>query len=78
MTTSCSAALEAGLGHRFVRPEHLARRADASLVQPEAPNNETLEFLGDAVLALADGRPPDARASRRRARATCRSCAPAW
>ena len=50
---SCRAALEAGLGHRFLRPEHLARGGDASLVSAEAPNNETLEFLGDAVLALA-------------------------
>ena len=46
-------ALEAGLGHRFQRPEHLHVAVTHRSFSPEVPNNETLEFLGDAVLALA-------------------------
>lgn len=45
-------ALEAALGHRFVRPERL----DVALTHRsagDAENNEILEYLGDAVLALA-------------------------
>jgi ribonuclease-3 len=48
---SARAALEAALGHRFVRPEHLALALTHSSAG-DAANNETLEFLGDAVLAL--------------------------
>jgi ribonuclease III len=47
------AALEAGLGHRFARPEQLLVAVTHRSSNAEAPNNETLEFLGDAVLALA-------------------------
>lgn len=46
-------ALETELGHRFQRPEHLRVAMTHRSFQPEVPNNETLEFLGDAVLALA-------------------------
>jgi ribonuclease III len=45
-------ALERGLGHRFMRPEHL----DVALTHRsvgDGMHNETLEFLGDAVLSLA-------------------------
>lgn len=45
-------ALEAALGHRFARPEHLELAVTHSS-SGEPVNNETLEFLGDAVLALA-------------------------
>ena len=44
--------LQTRLGHRFVRPERLATAlTHRSVGDPE--QNETLEFLGDAVLALA-------------------------
>ena len=52
MTDDARAALEAGLGHRFVRPEHL-RVALTHRSTGEGTHNETLEFLGDAVLSLA-------------------------
>jgi len=65
MTTGAREALESALGHRFGRPEHLA---DALTHRSfgDGPNNEKLEFLGDAVLALAMAdllmaRFPDAR-----------------
>src|SRR5207249_2498760 len=45
-------ALEAALGHRFERPEQLAV-ALTHRSFGEGENNEKLEFLGDAVLALA-------------------------
>jgi ribonuclease-3 len=45
--------LEAGLGHSFARPEHLVVAVTHRSSSTDAPNNETLEFLGDAVLALA-------------------------
>lgn len=45
--------LESRLGHRFVRPEHLTVALTHRSFSPEEANNETLEFLGDAVLALA-------------------------
>jgi len=51
--TELRAALEAGLGHNFIRPEHLLVAVTHRSSSTEAPNNETLEFLGDAVLALA-------------------------
>jgi ribonuclease-3 len=51
--TDLQEALEAGLGHRFQRPEHLNVAVTHRSFSPEVPNNETLEFLGDAVLALA-------------------------
>lgn len=65
MTTDAQDAIEAALGYRFVRPNHLA----AALRHRSATgngDNETLEFLGDAVLALAVSdllmrRYPDAR-----------------
>jgi ribonuclease-3 len=46
-------AMEASLRHRFQRPEYLAVAVTHRSFSPEVPNNETLEFLGDAVLALA-------------------------
>jgi ribonuclease-3 len=52
MTPGVREALEAALGHRFARPEQLAM-ALTHRSFGEGPNNETLEFLGDAVLALA-------------------------
>jgi ribonuclease III len=52
MTDEGRAALEAGLGHRFVRPEHLAI-AITHRSTGDRTHNETLEFLGDAVLSLA-------------------------
>src|SRR5579862_5929579 len=52
MTDDPRAALERALGHRFTRPEHLAL-ALTHRSSGEADNNEKLEYLGDAVLALA-------------------------
>lgn len=49
--TEAREALESGLGHRFARPAHL----EVALTHRsfgEGENNERLEFLGDAVLAL--------------------------
>jgi len=65
MMASAREALEAVLGHRFARAERLAV-ALTHRSQGEGPNNETLEFLGDAVLSLAMsdllmGRFPEAR-----------------
>ena len=51
--TELQEALEAGLGHRFQRPEHLHVAVTHRSFSPDVPNNETLEFLGDAVLTLA-------------------------
>ena len=53
MTPEAHAAIEIGLGHRFVRPERLAVALTHRSVGSEEENNEKLEFLGDAVLALA-------------------------
>ncbi|HEV7734941.1 MAG TPA: ribonuclease III [Candidatus Binatia bacterium] len=53
MTDDYRHALEEGLGYRFVRPEHLHVAITHRSFSPDAENNETLEFLGDAVLALA-------------------------
>ena len=52
MTPGAREALEAALEHRFARPEHLVNALTHRSAE-ERPNNETLEFLGDAVLALA-------------------------
>ena len=52
MTEEARAALEASLRHRFVRPEHLAV-ALTHRSTGDGAHNETLEFLGDAVLSLA-------------------------
>jgi len=65
MTSDAREALEAALGHRFARPDRLLV-AITHRSQGEGRNNETLEFLGDAVLALAISdllmaRFPDAR-----------------
>lgn len=46
-------ALEARLGHRFADPARLRVALTHRSVAGEGPNNETLEFLGDAVLDLA-------------------------
>jgi ribonuclease-3 len=53
MTADARAALEAALGHSFERPEYLAVALTHRSFAVGVPNNETLEFLGDAVLALA-------------------------
>ena len=65
MSTEARHVLEAALGHRFARPEHLVV-ALTHCSFGEGRDNETLEFLGDAVLALAMSdllmsRFPDAR-----------------
>jgi ribonuclease-3 len=52
MTPAAREAVEAAVGHRFVRPETLAV-ALTHRSFGEGENNERLEFLGDAVLALA-------------------------
>ena len=52
MTDDARAALEDALGHRFVRPDHL-EVAITHRSLGEGTQNETLEFLGDAVLSLA-------------------------
>ncbi len=52
MTDDAREALEGALGHRFVRPEHLAVALTHRSLGEET-QNETLEFLGDAVLSLA-------------------------
>jgi ribonuclease-3 len=46
-------AMAAALGYRFQRPAYLEVAVTHRSYSPEVPNNETLEFLGDAVLALA-------------------------
>jgi ribonuclease III len=51
--TELQEALETELGHRFQRPEYLHVAVTHRSFSLEVPNNETLEFLGDAVLALA-------------------------
>jgi len=53
MTPETRAAIEAGLGHRFTRPERLEVALTHRSFGGDVPNNEKLEFLGDAVLALA-------------------------
>jgi ribonuclease-3 len=53
MTRAPRDALEAGLGHRFNRPEQLAVALTHRSFAVDIENNEKLEFLGDAVLALA-------------------------
>jgi ribonuclease-3 len=53
MTDALRAALEPLLPYKFVRPEHLVLAVTHRSLSPELPNNETLEFLGDAVLGLA-------------------------
>lgn len=45
--------IEVRLGYRFGAPEHLLLAATHRSVGGDVDNNETLEFLGDAVLALA-------------------------
>jgi ribonuclease III len=65
MMTNARDALEAALGHRFARPDRLVV-ALTHRSHGEGRNNETFEFLGDAVLALAISdllmaRFPDAR-----------------
>ena len=52
MSPTAREALETGLRHRFARPEQL----EIALTHRsfgDGRHNETLEFLGDAVLALA-------------------------
>jgi ribonuclease III len=53
VTPETRAAIEAGLGHRFIRPDAIALAITHRSFAAEAANNEKLEFLGDAVLALA-------------------------
>jgi len=60
MTQTDRAALEAALGHAFHTPQWLERALTHSSRRPELPatvdDNERLEFLGDAVLALVVSR----------------------
>lgn len=53
MTAAARPAIESALGHRFARPERLETALTHRSYGIDAANNETLEFLGDAVLALA-------------------------
>lgn len=53
MMDDLHAALEERLGHRFADPTRLLVAVTHRSYRPGAANNETLEFLGDAVLALA-------------------------
>lgn len=53
LTPEARTALERALGYRFTRPERLELALIHRSSNPLAINNETLEFLGDAVLALA-------------------------
>jgi ribonuclease-3 len=66
MSPAARARLEASLGHRFARPAQLTVAVTHRSFSTDLPNNEKLEFLGDAVLALAMSdllmtRFPDAR-----------------
>ena len=66
MSDDARVHLEARLGHRFARPERLTEALTHRSFAVDCPNNEKLEFLGDAVLALAMAdllmqRFPDAR-----------------
>jgi ribonuclease-3 len=66
MSDAAREALEAALGHRFSRGECLLLALSHRSFGTGEPNNEKLEFLGDAVLALAMShllmdRFPDAR-----------------
>src|SRR5215470_13180771 len=66
MTGEAREALETALGYRFRRSEHLDVALRHRSAIPGEPNNEKLEFLGDAVLSLAMSdllmaRFPDAR-----------------
>ena len=50
-------ALQDRIGHRFGRPELILRAVThASMSGPNRDDNQRLEFLGDRVLGLADGR----------------------
>jgi len=53
MKPEARAVLEQALGHRFARPDYLTVALTHRSLAADVPNNETLEFLGDAVLALA-------------------------
>ena len=53
MTPEVRRALEGTLGHCFTRPEGLALALTHRSFGVDGTNNEKLEFLGDAVLALA-------------------------
>jgi ribonuclease-3 len=53
MTPATCQALEAALGYCFARPDPLAVALTHRSFGGERGNNEKLEFLGDAVLALA-------------------------
>jgi ribonuclease III len=53
MTADAHDAVERALGHRFVRPDYLGLALSHRSFGTGDPNNEKLEFLGDAVLSLA-------------------------
>ncbi len=53
MSDDLSQFLQERLGHRFVRGEHVLDALTHRSFAAEGDNNEKLEFLGDAVLALA-------------------------
>jgi len=53
MSDELYAAVERALGHRFVRPERVLEAVTHRSYSATGSDNETLEFLGDAVLSLA-------------------------
>jgi ribonuclease-3 len=53
MSAGARESLETALGHRFVRSEQLTIALTHRSYGADEPNNEKLEFLGDAVLSLA-------------------------
>jgi ribonuclease-3 len=53
MNDEVGALIEARLGYRFASPDRLARALTHRSVYSDQGNNETLEFLGDAVIDLA-------------------------
>lgn len=53
MTEDLLAAIERALGHRFVRPDRVLEAVTHRSYSATGSDNETLEFLGDAVLSLA-------------------------
>jgi ribonuclease III len=53
LTPEARAAIERALDYRFLRAERLELALTHRSSNPDGINNETLEFLGDAVLALA-------------------------
>jgi ribonuclease-3 len=53
MSDPLLAAVELALGHRFARPDRVLEAITHRSYSATGTDNETLEFLGDAVLSLA-------------------------